>query len=403
VKAKISLVFKCRESVLIISYCPGTRFSEYCAASTKITNDHLNMIDESLPSTTLTAVIVQRRYIQYGGCHWIRGSHATIAKCYRKSCDKLWNVLKVLPQAEGLQVRIFFVLIVPKLNKCDLYSRHRKTHDRPYHCGLCPQKYALKTDLERHGAQHENASARFHCTWPGCKHEGSVRKDNLLKHMKRSHLDKKDTNVNGEEREIRKKELFRLYKKATENEKVLTAQRTRKLTLLEAVISGDEPMVRHLLDNLGDMQTSDGPESSSLSEAILRGAQDGNPSIVSLLIAKGAPVDVKSRYGDTPLWLAAKNGHEAIVRCLIEKGAAVDSKDYFGRTALAWATEKGHEAMAKYLIEKGATVDSKDKSGNTPLLWAIRNGHETVVKWLIEKGAAVDSNELWEHGTVVSC
>jgi hypothetical protein len=61
-------------------------------------------------------------------------------------------------------------------------------------------------------------------------------------------MNRKHLNVNGEEREIRKKELLRLYRRATENEKVLTAQRTKKITLLEAVTSGDELIVQHLLE-----------------------------------------------------------------------------------------------------------------------------------------------------------
>jgi ankyrin repeat protein len=39
-----------------------------------------------------------------------------------------------------------------------------------------------------------------------------------------------------------------------------------------------------------------------------------------------------SRYGQTPLVLAAKNGHEAVVKLLVEKGAELESKDdEFGR------------------------------------------------------------------------
>src|SRR5436305_13419442 len=34
-----------------------------------------------------------------------------------------------------------------------------------------------------------------------------------------------------------------------------------------------------------------------------------------------------SRYGQTPLVLAAKNGHEAVVKLLVEKGAELESKD----------------------------------------------------------------------------
>ena len=300
---------------------------------------------------------------------------------------------KVFHQTEGLQVRLISILIGLELNIRNPYSRHRKTHDRPYQCGLCPKKFALRTDLQRHGAQHENASARFHCTWPGCTHQGSVRKDNLLKHMNRKHLKGGGSGVNGKEQEIRKKELLRLYKRATGNDKVLTAQRMRKLTLLEAVISGDVPTVQRLLENWGNMHTTDVPEASPLSEAMLRAAKDGNMSMVSLLIAKGAPVDIKDQQGDTPLLLAAGKGHEIVVKCLLEKGAKVNSRDRSDETPLHIAAGKGHVIVVKYLLEGGAEVNSKDSWGGTSLHIAALNGHEMVVKYLLEGGAEVNSKD----------
>jgi ankyrin repeat protein len=208
--------------------------------------------------------------------------------------------------------------------------------------------------------------------------------------MNRKHLNEGGRDADGEEREIRKKELLRLYKKATENEKVLAAQRTRKLTLLEAVVSGDTPMVRHLLDNLADMQTNDESEAAPLSEAMLRAAKDGNISVVSLLIVKGAAVDVEGRQSETPMLLAAQNGHEDIVKYLVEHGATVDLKDFVHETPLSWAAKNGHEDIVKYLVEKRATVDLKGYLGKTPLSWATQNGHKDIVKYLVEKGATVD-------------
>ena len=38
-----------------------------------------------------------------------------------------------------------------------------------------------------------------------------------------------------------------------------------------------------------------------------------------VLLEKGASVDPKNRFGQTPLWWAAKNGHEAVVKLLKSK------------------------------------------------------------------------------------
>jgi ankyrin repeat protein len=90
--------------------------------------------------------------------------------------------------------------------------------------------------------------------------------------------------------------------------------------------------------------------------------------------------------------LAAEKGHEAVVKQLLAKGADVESKDRFDQTPLLWAAGKGHEAVVEQLLEKGADMESKDtRCGHTPLLWAAREGHEAVVKLLLEKGADMES------------
>ena len=49
------------------------------------------------------------------------------------------------------------------------------------------------------------------------------------------------------------------------------------------------------------------------------------------------------------------------MKLLLEKGADVESKDQYGQTPLSWAAENGHEAVVKLLLEKGADVESKDR------------------------------------------
>jgi ankyrin repeat protein len=78
---------------------------------------------------------------------------------------------------------------------------------------------------------------------------------------------------------------------------------------------------------------------------------------------------------------------ERVIQRLLEKGADVECRCNYGQTPLWWAAEKGYEAVVKLLLEKGAWVEFRDNDGNTPLLLAAEKGHKAVIKLLLEKGA----------------
>jgi len=87
------------------------------------------------------------------------------------------------------------------------------------------------------------------------------------------------------------------------------------------------------------------------------------------------------------LAIASYFGLDAVVKLLLETGKVnVDSKDSkYGRTPLSMAAENEHEMVVKLLLETGeVVVDSKDEYGRTPLSRAAANGHEMVVR-LLEK------------------
>jgi ankyrin repeat protein len=47
-----------------------------------------------------------------------------------------------------------------------------------------------------------------------------------------------------------------------------------------------------------------------------------------------------------------------VVKLLLEKGAELESKDKYGQTPLSWAAERGHEAVVKLLLENCIFPDS---------------------------------------------
>ena len=157
--------------------------------------------------------------------------------------------------------------------------------------------------------------------------------------------------------------------------------------LHEAAKAGDLDSVNHFLDDHAvavDAKNED--EETPLHFA----AQEGRLSVVATLIAAGANVTVKSRYGSAPLHFAVY-GDAAVVATLIAAGAAVDVRDGDGWTALHHAAYGGYAAAVSALIAAGADVDVREhNSDETPLYQAAEKGDLIVVAALIAAGADVN-------------
>ncbi|HLY20717.1 MAG TPA: ankyrin repeat domain-containing protein [Bryobacteraceae bacterium] len=92
-----------------------------------------------------------------------------------------------------------------------------------------------------------------------------------------------------------------------------------------------------------------------VNEDLLNAARKGDLDTVKALIDKGAPVEAKTPYGQTPLYLAAMSGHDAVVQYLLEKGAKTDITDTFYKASiLIFVLERKHYSVAKMLIAKGS-------------------------------------------------
>jgi ankyrin repeat protein len=122
-----------------------------------------------------------------------------------------------------------------------------------------------------------------------------------------------------------------------------------------------------------------------------------NVTEVNELLALGANIYIRNKYGDTPLNIALANGHLEIVKLLLEKGAYVNLKDKDGNTPLHVASINGQVQMVKLLIEKGADVNVKCTDNMAPLHIAISSVQEEIVKLLLKAGADVNAtcNDGW--------
>ena len=80
-------------------------------------------------------------------------------------------------------------------------------------------------------------------------------------------------------------------------------------------------------------------------------------------------------------------GQILVVQLLLSKGAEVNAKMRWGETPLHVAAEKGHTHVANLLIVKGAEVNAKTLEGSTPLLLAKKTDRKDTVELLLKYGA----------------
>ena len=100
---------------------------------------------------------------------------------------------------------------------------------------------------------------------------------------------------------------------------------------------------------------------ADVNDELLNAARKGDLAAVKALCEKGAAIEAKTPYGQTPLYLAAMNGHAEVVRFLVDKGARTDVKDsFYHASILDFVLQRNHIEVAKTLIAKGTGDDDAE-------------------------------------------
>lgn len=111
-------------------------------------------------------------------------------------------------------------------------------------------------------------------------------------------------------------------------------------------------------------------------------AKKGNQNLLGYLAAK-VNLELKNKYGETPLHSAISARSFEVAELLIKEGADVNARDKEGRTALHIMSEIDNAEAVKGLISKGADVNAQDNKGKTPLICAVEGGNIEYVEILI--------------------
>lgn len=122
---------------------------------------------------------------------------------------------------------------------------------------------------------------------------------------------------------------------------------------------------------------------------LLYAAGFGSPKAVELLLQSGAHPNHRNAAGATALMWGA--GSLAKVKALCAHGAGVNMKSKFGRTPLMLAAERVSATDSlSFLLARGAKVNAYDSGGDGPLTYACSNDAFANAKILVDKGANVN-------------
>jgi len=132
---------------------------------------------------------------------------------------------------------------------------------------------------------------------------------------------------------------------------------------------------------------------------IFSAVENGDAAAVKQFIDAGADVDVRDKWGNTPIHYACELGHTDVVRLLLKRGADVNECDEISWTPLHVACEHGYANLVRLLLERGAETDTRTKSGSTPLDRALRlktdDPHREEIIDLFRKHAPDLVMETW--------
>lgn len=230
--------------------------------------------------------------------------------------------------------------------------------------------------------------------------------------------------------------------------------RSGETPMIAAIVTGDDELVRLMLQRGADVEARCADQITPLMHAISHGynsiaelllnhgAQVDAPtsgwtplhkatdlvniSMVTTLLAHGADIEAKSPKdfarkkhplgvlkspkvddsdddhsssndrGWTPLLRAACNGEDKMVRVLLDKSADIEARNPTNGTPLIVACEKQRDAVVDMLLINGADVHAEDDFGWKPIHRALVNkGGELIAGLLLSRDANVNAHDTY--------
>ncbi|KAK7013822.1 ANK-REP-region domain-containing protein [Favolaschia claudopus] len=170
---------------------------------------------------------------------------------------------------------------------------------------------------------------------------------------------------------------------------------------LYAAMTGGHKLVTQFLIAQGADVNIPFPQHNNTRTALATAAYHGDKSLVKLLIADHASVEVHSgRYG-TALGAATCRGHIEIIQCLLEHGADINSKGGYYNGPLGTAFLTNQEKVRDLLIHEGANINIFIPVYGTMLIKAAHHGDISFFHILVNSGADLNKRG-GEYGSALA-
>lgn len=158
-----------------------------------------------------------------------------------------------------------------------------------------------------------------------------------------------------------------IVKKLTTQLDELKADISLEHVMILAARSGNVEMMKYLQQYF---------ECNDISNTIVMAAQDGHIDMVKYILENGGDINTSNGL---PLKYAASNNKFEMVKFLLEKGADIGTG---GQTALVWCAGQGNLKMVQFLVDNGADVMDDD---NAAYKEAKHNRKTAVANYLRKK------------------
>ena len=115
-----------------------------------------------------------------------------------------------------------------------------------------------------------------------------------------------------------------------------------------------------------DDASCEGGRKNADDHKVFRRVRHGRVADVAALVSSGVDVDIRDRFGNTPLVVAAQNDRKRISKLLVKAGADLNATNVAGNASLHYCYAYGHFDLAVFLERKGADVSARNEAGVAP-------------------------------------
>jgi ankyrin repeat protein len=160
------------------------------------------------------------------------------------------------------------------------------------------------------------------------------------------------------------------------------------MTIVEAATRGDLALVKSLLEQSVNVDTTDTQGRTALTAAVI-----GNYlEIAKILIDAGANPDIQDMQRNNALLVTGETGNVDMLREVLRANPDFTLTNRFGGTALIPAADRGHVEYVREILKTPVDVNHINNLGWTALLEAVILGdggedHTEIVRLLLEADA----------------